>query len=54
MRMNALIRSNIGVDPCGLTPMEYSEAFAQAIWLEKFRLRNTAEMLVAMFGGKKN
>lgn len=51
--MNALIRSNLGIEPGTLTTMEYADAYAQAIWIEEFRLQNTAELLAAMFGGKK-
>ncbi|MDD4141590.1 MAG: hypothetical protein PHR20_02190 [Bacteroidales bacterium] len=51
--MNALIRSNLGVNPDTLSPLEYAEAYNEAIWLEGFRLRNQAELLAAMFGGKK-
>lgn len=54
MKMNALIRSNLGANPAELTTKEYAEAYSQAIWLEEFRLRNLAELLAAMFGGKKN
>lgn len=53
MKMNALIQSNLGINPRGLSEMEYAEAYSEAIWLEGFRLRNTAEMIAAMFGGKK-
>lgn len=53
MKMNALIRSNLGIDTRALTTIEFVEAYSQALWLESFRLRNQAEMLVAMFGGKK-
>lgn len=53
MRMSALIRSNLGTDPSGMTEKEYAEAYCQAIWLEQFWLRNQAEMLAAIFGGKK-
>lgn len=53
MRMSALIRSNLGTDPSGMSEKEYAEAYSQAVWLEQFRLRNQAEMLAAMFGGKK-
>ena len=31
----------------------FAEAYCQAEWLERFRLRNQAEMIAAMFGGKK-
>jgi hypothetical protein len=54
MRMNALIRSNLGLDTAELSTEEFAEAYCQAIWLEEFRLRNHAELLAAMFGkGKK-
>ena len=32
---------------------QFAEAYCQALWLEQFRLRNQAEMLAAIFGGKK-
>ena len=53
MRMSALIRSNLGTDPSRMSEKEYAEASCQTVWLEQFRLRNQAEMLAAMFGGKK-
>ena len=53
MKMSALIRSNLGLDPSGLATKEYAEAYCQAIWLEEFRMRNLAELIAAMFGGKK-
>lgn len=51
--MSALIRSNLGMDTKEMDSQQFAEAYCQAIWLEEFRLRNQAEMLVAMFGGKK-
>lgn len=53
MKMNALIRSNLGLNPNTLTPSEYAQAYNEAIWLESFRLKNKAELLATMFGGKK-
>ena len=53
MKMSALIRANLGIDTHRLTPMEFAEAYAQALWLESFRLQNQAELLAMMFGGKK-
>ena len=53
LKMNALIRSNLGINPNGLSTEEYAIAYNQAIWLESFRLKNNAELLAAMFGGKK-
>ena len=29
---------------------EWAELYAQALWLERWRLRNQAEMLAALFG----
>jgi hypothetical protein len=54
MKMNALIRSNLGINAAILTPMEFAEAYSQAIWLEQWRLQQQAELLAAMFGAKKN
>ena len=51
--MSALIRANMGLNPAELNEMEFAEAYAQAVWLESFRLKNTAELLVAVLGGKK-
>ncbi len=51
--MNALIRSNLGANPNLMNEREFAEAYCQAIWLEGFRLRNQAEMLVQIFGGEK-
>ena len=51
--MNALIRANLHIDPSELNEVEYAEAYAEAIWLEQFRLKNQAELLAAMFGAKK-
>ncbi len=51
----ALIRANLGIDPerCGYE--EWAASYAQALWLERWRLRNTAEMIAALFGdGKKH
>lgn len=53
MKMSALIRANLGLNPTELSTEEFAEAYCQAIWLEEFRLRNHAELLAAMFGGKK-
>ena len=53
MMMNALIRSNLGANPDLMNEREFAEAYCQAIWLEGFRLRNQAEMLVKIFGGEK-
>ena len=53
MKMDALIRANLGLEPKELDTESFAEAYCQAEWLERFRLRNQAEMIAAMFGGKK-
>lgn len=52
MKGNALIRAYLGVDPDNLTDEKYAELFAQAIWIEKRQLKNQADLLTALFGGK--
>lgn len=32
---------------------EWGERYAEALWLEQWRLNNTAEMLSKLFGGEK-
>lgn len=49
----ALIRSNLGIDPTAGTYEDWAANYAQALWLEKWRLRNKAEMIAALFGEKK-
>lgn len=49
----ALIRANLGIDPTNGDYEEWAENYAQALWLEKWRLKNQAELLARMFGGKK-
>lgn len=53
MRVNALIRSNLGINIEGMNETEYAEAAAQAIWLEGWRLKQQAELLATLFGAKK-
>jgi len=53
MKMNALIRANLGMDPKKMDNAEFAEAYNEAMWIEQFRLRNQAEMLSVIFGGKK-
>jgi hypothetical protein len=36
-----------------MSEMEFAQAAAQATWLERWRLRQQAELLGAMFGAKK-
>jgi hypothetical protein len=54
MKGNALIRGNLGVDPEGLNGEQWAQRFAEALWLEQWRLKNQAELLAAMFGGTKS
>ena len=46
----ALIRSNLGIDPMNGGYEKWAEHYAQALWLERWRLRNLSEMLVRVFG----
>ena len=47
----ALIRSNLGIEPTGGSYDEWVAHYAAALWLEKFRNRNLAEMLTGLLGG---
>ena len=50
----ALIRANLHADALQAdTYGEWAELYAQALWLERWRLRNQAEMIAALFGEKK-
>ena len=49
----ALIRSNLMIDPCSGSEEDWASWYAQALWLEQFRLRNQAEMIARLFGEKK-
>lgn len=46
---DALIRSNFNVEPENLQISEWNKMYAQAFWLEEFRLKNQAELFKAMF-----
>ena len=48
----ALIRANLGIDPTVGDYEDWATNYAQALWLEKWRLKNTAEMIAELFGGK--
>jgi len=50
----ALIRSNLGIDPTAGTYEDWAASYAQALWLEKWRLKNLVEIYAAMFGSNKN
>lgn len=48
----ALIRSNLGVDPTAGTYADWAALYAQALWLERWRNQNVADLLAALFGVK--
>jgi len=50
----ALIRSNLGTDPTEGSEEDFASAYAQAIWLENWRMKRKAEMIAAMFGKNQN
>ncbi len=52
MQGNALIRANFGIAPETLTIEKWAQLFAEATWIENERLKNIAELLAAMWGGK--
>lgn len=45
----ALIRANFNIDPTVLSEEEWAMMFQQAVWLENFRLVNTAKILSKLF-----
>lgn len=45
----ALIRTNLGIDPTIGDYEDWAVNYAQALWLEKWRLKNLNEMLAKMF-----
>lgn len=49
--VEALIRSNFQITPEELQISEWTKMYAQAYWLEEWRLKNQAELFKAMFGG---
>ena len=50
---NTLIRANFSLEPEKLCLSKWSDLYAEAQWLEQWRLGNQAEMLVRLFGGDK-
>ena len=48
----ALIRSNLGIDPTAGNYEDWATNYAQALWLEKWRLKNLNEMLAKMFSSE--
>jgi hypothetical protein len=53
LKGDALIRANFGVEPAELDDKTWARLTAEAIWIEQWRLKNHAELLAALFGGKK-
>ena len=49
----ALIRANLGIDPAVGDYEDWATNYAQALWLEKWRLKNLNEMLAKMFSSEK-
>ena len=51
----ALIRANLHKDPDEVeTEEEWAALYAQAIWIERWRNRNRAELISALFGNGKS
>lgn len=57
-KANALIRAQFHVEPDILQLSQWNELYAQAYFIEQFRLENQAKLLTsllsAIFGKKKN
>ena len=52
MQGNALIRGNFAVNPEKLEPEKWAQLFCEAVWLESERLKNFAQLMAKMWGGK--
>jgi hypothetical protein len=50
---NALIRGNFNINPDELDEDTWARLFSEAVWLERWRLKNQSELLASLFGGKK-
>ncbi|MFK7061522.1 hypothetical protein V3Q90_15495 [Flavobacterium oreochromis] len=50
MKGDALIRANFNVNPEIIPISEWAKLYAQAQWLEQWRLKNQAELYKEMFG----
>ena len=53
LKGEALILANFGISTEGMTPETYARLMAQALWLESWRLRNQAQMISQLFGGRQ-
>lgn len=49
----ALIRANLGIDPAAGDYDDWAAHYAQALWLEQWRMRNLAEMIAWLFSDGK-
>ena len=49
----ALIRANLGIDPTAGSYDDWAVHYVEALWIEKWRLRNRAEMIATLFRGKR-
>ena len=52
-KANAMIRHYFHLDPETLTLEKWAQLFQEAIWLNGHLLRQQAEMLAHLFGGKE-
>jgi len=43
----------LGIDPVGGNEEDWAARYAQALWLERWRNRNLAELIASVFGGGK-
>ncbi|MGL4908840.1 MAG: hypothetical protein ACRC9X_05200 [Bacteroidales bacterium] len=43
--------ANLGINPKNLDEQNWAKRYAQALWIERMRLKNQADMLTAMWGG---
>ena len=50
----ALIRANFNIDPEECDYETWASLYGQALWLEKWRLKNLNEMMAKMFSSEKN
>lgn len=49
----ALIRANFHVDPSAGSAEDFAANYAAAVWLENWRLKRQAEMIVSLFRDKE-
>jgi hypothetical protein len=53
LKGDTLIRANFGINPDELDEVQWAKLVCEAIWIERFRLQNQADLLAALFGGKR-